>query len=51
MTTEQLIGAIEDPMVRELAQRGQTRSFPKNAVIITEGDRGDSLYVILSGRV
>ena len=26
------------------------RSFPKNTVIINEGDRGDSLFVILSGR-
>ena len=51
MTTEQMIGAIGDPMVRELATRGQTRTFPKNAVIINEGDRGDSLFVILAGKV
>ena len=38
-------------MVRELALRGQVRAFPKNAVIINEGDRGDSLYVILTGKV
>lgn len=50
-STEQLIAAIGDPMVRELASRGQVRSFPKNTVIINEGDRGDSLFVILSGRV
>lgn len=50
-STEQLINAIGDPMIRELASRGQTRSFPKNAVIINEGDRGDTLYVILSGKV
>ena len=42
---------LHDPMVRELAARGQLRSFPKNAVIINEGDRGESLFVILSGRV
>ncbi len=28
-----------------------TRQFPKNAVIATEGDRSDSLHIILSGRV
>ena len=50
-SNEQLIAAIGDPMVREIAARGQTRSFPKNAVIINEGDRGDSVFVILSGRV
>ena len=38
-------------MVRELAMRGQTRTFPKNAIIINEGDRGDSLFVILAGKV
>lgn len=48
---EQAIAAIEDPMVREIASRGQARTFPKNAVIINEGDRGDSLFVILAGRV
>jgi CRP/FNR family transcriptional regulator, cyclic AMP receptor protein len=46
-----LIAAIGDPMVRELASRGAVRSFPKNTVIINEGDRGDSLFVILSGKV
>jgi CRP/FNR family cyclic AMP-dependent transcriptional regulator len=49
--SEQAISEIGDPMVRELAARGQVRTFPKNAVIINEGDRGDSLYVILSGKV
>lgn len=28
-----------------------TRSFPKNTLVICEGDRSDSLYVILSGKV
>jgi CRP/FNR family cyclic AMP-dependent transcriptional regulator len=50
-STEQAISDISDPMVRELATRGQVRTFPKNAVIINEGDRGDSLYVLLSGKV
>ncbi|HEX5639035.1 MAG TPA: cyclic nucleotide-binding domain-containing protein [Burkholderiaceae bacterium] len=48
---DQLLNAIGDPMIRELASRGQTRTFPKNAVIINEGDRGDTLFVILSGKV
>jgi CRP/FNR family cyclic AMP-dependent transcriptional regulator len=50
-STDQLLDAIGDPMIRELASRGQTRTFPKNAVIINEGDRGDTLFVILAGRV
>ena len=28
-----------------------TRSFARNTVVVTEGDRSDSLYIILSGRV
>jgi CRP/FNR family cyclic AMP-dependent transcriptional regulator len=51
MAGVQAISDIGDPMVRELASRGQVRTFPKNAVIINEGDRGDSLYVILTGKV
>jgi len=34
-----------------LAQRATLRTFPKNAVVVNEGDRTDSLYIILSGRV
>jgi CRP/FNR family cyclic AMP-dependent transcriptional regulator len=46
-----LIAAIADPMVRELAHRGSVRNFPKNTVIINEGDCGESMFVILSGKV
>jgi CRP/FNR family cyclic AMP-dependent transcriptional regulator len=34
-----------------LAAHGVVRRFPRNAVIITEGDTSDSLYVIITGRV
>jgi CRP/FNR family transcriptional regulator, cyclic AMP receptor protein len=50
-TPEQAIAAIEDPVARELATRGQLRSFAKNTVFINEGERADSLFVIISGRV
>jgi CRP/FNR family transcriptional regulator, cyclic AMP receptor protein len=40
-----------DDVVRTLASHGIVRAYPKGAVIITEGDPSDSLYVILSGRV
>jgi CRP/FNR family cyclic AMP-dependent transcriptional regulator len=51
MPADPRIEAIADPLVRELAQRGQVRSIARNTVFINEGDRGDSLFVILSGRV
>jgi len=51
MSADARIEAITDPRVRELAQRGQLRSLARNTVFIHEGDQGDSLFVILSGRV
>jgi CRP/FNR family cyclic AMP-dependent transcriptional regulator len=50
-TPEQAIAAIADPVARELATRGQVRSFVKNAVFINEGEQADSLFVIITGRV
>jgi CRP/FNR family cyclic AMP-dependent transcriptional regulator len=37
--------------LKSIAQRALTRTFPKNAVVVTEGDQTDSLYIIVSGRV
>ena len=34
-----------------MAARGGVKRFPAHAVIITEGDANNSLYIILSGRV
>ena len=51
MKAASAIEAISDPMVRELAERGQMRTFPRNTIIINEGDRGDSLFVIIAGKV
>jgi len=45
------LAALDEHALKELAPRGILRSFPKNAVIINEGDETDSLYVLLSGRV
>lgn len=38
-------------ILRAFSELPIVRSFPKNAVIMSEGDRTDSLYVVLSGRV
>src|SRR5438445_4478231 len=45
------IDLLQDPILRAIADRGQVRRYCKNTVIINEGDVGDSLYIILSGKV
>ena len=42
---------LDDDLLREVARRGGVRSFAANTVLVTEDDRSDALYVILSGRV
>jgi len=37
--------------IAALSRRAVTRAFPKNTIILNEGDQTDSLYIILSGRV
>jgi CRP/FNR family cyclic AMP-dependent transcriptional regulator len=37
--------------LRQISIYGVARSYPKNAILIHEKDQGESLYVILSGKV
>ena len=37
--------------MRAIASSGVVRKFPKNTVLINEGDQGDSIYIVLSGKV
>ena len=45
------MSSIPDEFVRELAALGRVRSYPRHTVFITEGDSGDSVFVVLSGKV
>jgi CRP/FNR family cyclic AMP-dependent transcriptional regulator len=45
---DELLDVID---LRDFASHAVTRTFPKNTVVVTEGDRTDSLYIIVSGRV
>ena len=47
---EKLVAAL-NPSLRALALRGAFRNYRKNTVIINEGEIGDSLFVLLQGRV
>jgi CRP/FNR family cyclic AMP-dependent transcriptional regulator len=48
---EQLIAALESPALQELAARGRIQQYRKDVVIVQEGDHGDTLYILLAGRV
>src|SRR5512134_2703198 len=48
---EQLVGALESPALRELAARGRIQQYRKDVVMLQEGDHGDTLYIVLAGRV
>ena len=37
--------------LRDFARHAVSRTFPKNTIVVTEGDETDSLYIIVSGRV
>lgn len=51
--------AVEAPLgaplwpdsLRPLLERGQTRRYRKGTLLIQEGDVGDTLFIVLSGRV
>jgi CRP/FNR family transcriptional regulator, cyclic AMP receptor protein len=39
------------PALRALVERVEPRRYAKNTLLIQEGDNGDTIYVVLSGRV
>ena len=42
---------LDEAALRELAPGGALRAYAKNVVVVSEGDRTDTLFVVLSGRV
>jgi CRP/FNR family cyclic AMP-dependent transcriptional regulator len=45
------LGPLPPDALRALAASAVARRFPKNAVLINEGEQGDSLFIVLSGRL
>ena len=48
-TASQFVLTAEE--LQAISAHAQIRAFPRNAVVLNEGDRTDSLYIILDGRV
>lgn len=42
---------ISESLLDAIAQRGTQRSYPTHAILINEGDTGDALFIVLSGRL
>lgn len=42
---------VDDPLLREIVSEGVIRSYPKKAILINEGEVGNSVFFVLSGRL
>jgi CRP/FNR family cyclic AMP-dependent transcriptional regulator len=49
--TAATVDLLDDAVLRQIALRGGVRHYPNNAVLVTEDDRSDALFIILTGRV
>ena len=45
------LAPLPQDTLRAIATAGVVRAFPKNTILINEGDVGDSLYIVLAGKV
>lgn len=46
-----LFAGLDDEQLEQLSSVSVKKSYPKNTVILCEGDKSDSLYIIVSGRI
>ncbi len=42
---------LKEATLREIAASGVVRQFPRNTILINEGEEGESLYILLAGKV
>jgi CRP/FNR family cyclic AMP-dependent transcriptional regulator len=45
------LAPLAEATLRAIAAGGVVQSYPRNTVLIHEGEEGDSLFIVLSGRV
>jgi CRP/FNR family cyclic AMP-dependent transcriptional regulator len=46
-----VLSYLDEDELRLLSMQGIVKNFPKNTIIVSEGDETDSFYIILGGRV
>lgn len=46
-----LFSGLQDESLRAISDHAVIKTFPKNTIVIQEGEQADSVYVILSGKV
>lgn len=46
-----VLSYLDEDELRLLSVQGIVKNFPKNTIIVSEGDETDSFYIILGGRV
>ena len=51
LTRTDLFSGLDDADIEMLASQTVLRQFPKNTVIVSQGDDTDSIYVIVKGKV
>lgn len=51
LTRNPLFKGLQDFYIKDLAEKGELKSWPAGTQIISEGETGDAVYFILSGRV
>jgi CRP/FNR family transcriptional regulator, cyclic AMP receptor protein len=42
---------LDDGLLRKIAAKGGVRTYPPNSIIINEGEKSDTFFILLSGRV
>ncbi len=45
------LAPLQDATLRSIAATGVVRTFPRNTILMNEGEHGETLYIIISGRV
>lgn len=46
-----IFSGLSDEELATIEQHAISRSYPKNSIILNEGDQTDSLYIVLTGKV